>query len=113
MLIFDVPSTRSVKIMGTSYMRKPSRVAVYENGRLLGTAYTYDSAYATTGEVADMVGGIEHEGDGEIAIGHGYLLADLVVADAVLVDGILEPHAVAQAFGEELLGFGLDELVLQ
>lgn len=36
----------------------------FENGRLLGTAYTYDSAYATTGEIAGMVGGIEHEGDG-------------------------------------------------
>ena len=35
-----------------------------ENGLLLGNAYTYDSAYATTGEVAGMVGGMEHEGDG-------------------------------------------------
>ena len=36
----------------------------FENGTLLGAAYTYDSAYATTGEVAGMVGGIEREGDG-------------------------------------------------
>ena len=36
----------------------------FESGTLLGTAYTYDSAYATTGEIAGMVGGIEHEGDG-------------------------------------------------
>ncbi len=35
-----------------------------EVGTLLGSAYTYDSAYATTGEVAGMVGGMEHEGDG-------------------------------------------------
>lgn len=36
----------------------------FENGNLLGKAYTYDSAYATTGETAGMVGGMEQEGDG-------------------------------------------------
>ncbi len=36
----------------------------FEEGKLLGTAYTYDSAYATTGEVKGMVGGFENEGDG-------------------------------------------------
>ncbi len=36
----------------------------FEDGKLLGTAYTYDSAYATTGELKGMVGGIEKEGDG-------------------------------------------------
>ncbi|MCH5197329.1 MAG: hypothetical protein J1E34_00350 [Oscillospiraceae bacterium] len=36
----------------------------FENGKLLGAAYTYDSAYATTGETAGMVGGIEQPGDG-------------------------------------------------
>ena len=36
----------------------------FERGALLGTAYTYDSAYATTGETAGMVGGMEHPGDG-------------------------------------------------
>ncbi len=36
----------------------------FEEGRLLGDAYTYDSAYATTGEVAGMEGGNEKEGDG-------------------------------------------------
>ena len=36
----------------------------FENGTLLGTAYTYDSSYATTGETSGMVGGIENEGDG-------------------------------------------------
>ena len=35
-----------------------------EQGSLLGAAYTYDSAYATTGEIAGMVGGMEREGDG-------------------------------------------------
>lgn len=36
----------------------------FEEGTLLGTAYTYDSAYATTGLQAGMVGGIENVGDG-------------------------------------------------
>ena len=36
----------------------------FENGTLLGTSYTYDSAYATTGETKGMVGGFEHIGDG-------------------------------------------------
>ena len=35
-----------------------------EHGTLLGDAYTYDSAYATTGEELGMVGGMEKEGDG-------------------------------------------------
>lgn len=35
-----------------------------EHGALLGDAYTYDSAYATTGEVIGMVGGMEKSGDG-------------------------------------------------
>ncbi len=36
----------------------------FERGTLLGSAYTYDSAYATTGELNGMVGGMEKEGDG-------------------------------------------------
>lgn len=36
----------------------------FEHGKLLGSAYTYDSAYATTGETAGMCGGFENEGDG-------------------------------------------------
>ncbi len=36
----------------------------FERGELLGTAYTYDSAYGTTGEQNGMVGGFEHIGDG-------------------------------------------------
>ncbi len=36
----------------------------FERGTLLGSAYTYDSAYATTGEINGMVGGMENEGDG-------------------------------------------------
>lgn len=35
-----------------------------EHGTLTGDAYTYDSAYATTGEETGMVGGMEKEGDG-------------------------------------------------
>ena len=36
----------------------------FEDGALLGKAYTYDSAYATTGQTEGMVGGIEKIGDG-------------------------------------------------
>ncbi|MCH5316809.1 MAG: carbohydrate-binding protein [Eubacterium sp.] len=36
----------------------------FEHGTLLGNAYTYQSAYATTGEISGMVGGMENEGDG-------------------------------------------------
>ncbi len=36
----------------------------FESGTLLGDAYTYDSAYATTGEAKGMVGGMEKQGDG-------------------------------------------------
>ncbi len=35
-----------------------------EAGELLNNAYTYDSAYATTGEDMGMVGGMENEGQG-------------------------------------------------
>ena len=35
----------------------------FEHGTLGGTAYTYDSAYATTGEIQGMVGGFEKDGD--------------------------------------------------
>lgn len=36
----------------------------FEDGKLLGSAYTYDSAYASTGEQNGLVGGMEKEGDG-------------------------------------------------
>ena len=36
----------------------------FEDGKLLGSAYTYDSAYATTGQQNGMCGGFENEGDG-------------------------------------------------
>ncbi len=36
----------------------------FEDGKLLGDAYTYDSAYATTGDVKGMCGGFENDGDG-------------------------------------------------
>lgn len=41
----------------------PSRTE-FESGRLSGGAYTYDSAYTTTGETAGMCGGFENPGDG-------------------------------------------------
>ena len=36
----------------------------FEDGSLSGFAYTYDSAYATTGKQSGMVGGLERAGDG-------------------------------------------------
>ncbi len=36
----------------------------FEEGTLLGNAYTYDSAYASTGGENGLVGGMENEGDG-------------------------------------------------
>ena len=36
----------------------------FENGKLKGDAYTYDSWYATTGDIEGMVGGMEKDGDG-------------------------------------------------
>ncbi len=35
----------------------------FENGILSGRSYTYDSAYATTGQQNGMVGGLENDGD--------------------------------------------------
>ncbi len=35
----------------------------FEEGALSGCAYTYDSAYATTGQQSGMVGGLENDGD--------------------------------------------------
>lgn len=35
----------------------------FENGVLSGNSYTYDSAYATTGQQSGMVGGLENSGD--------------------------------------------------
>lgn len=36
----------------------------FEKGKLLGDAYTYNSAYATSGKADGMVGGFEKDGDG-------------------------------------------------
>ncbi len=36
----------------------------FEDGKLLGSAYKYDSAYATTGKQEGMCGGFENDGDG-------------------------------------------------
>ena len=36
----------------------------FEDGKLKGDAYTYDSWYATTGDLQGMVGGMEKDGDG-------------------------------------------------
>lgn len=58
-------SVTPAETRGEAYENKNLPVRYeFERGTLLGTAYTYDSAYATTGETAGMVGGIEHPGDG-------------------------------------------------
>lgn len=36
----------------------------FEQGKLLGNSYTYDSAYASTGDEKGIVGGMENDGDG-------------------------------------------------
>ncbi len=36
----------------------------FEHGTRQGNSYTYDSAYATTGDIQGMVGGFENDGDG-------------------------------------------------
>ena len=36
----------------------------FESGKLIGSAYTYDSAYGTTGDLKGMCGGFESEADG-------------------------------------------------
>ncbi|MBR3619866.1 MAG: hypothetical protein IKN56_00045, partial [Clostridia bacterium] len=49
------------KLLETSPL--PAR-SEFENGTLLGGAYTYDSAYGTTGAIQGMCGGFENDGDG-------------------------------------------------
>lgn len=51
--------------LSTDFTALPRRFE-FENGELTGRAYTYDSAYGTTGEVSGMCGGFENEGDGVI-----------------------------------------------
>ena len=59
---------------GTPYVRYE-----FEDGKLLGDAYTYESAYASTGDKKGLVGGIEKDGDGvevtvEVPEGGAYAL---------------------------------------
>lgn len=58
----------------------------FERGTFFGTAYTYDSAYATTGELSGMCGGFEHDGDG-VGINFdidesGYYSVDLIYGNS-------------------------------
>ena len=66
-------------------------------------------------QTADGDAAIQGDATGKIEAGDAPIIqgAGLVITEAVLVDGVFESHAVAKAFGEELLGFGFDELVLQ
>ncbi len=54
----------------------------FEDGKLLGSAYTYDSAYSTSGSQQGMCGGFENDGDGvklEIkAESEGYYNLDII-----------------------------------
>lgn len=54
---------KSDKIVDFKNDNLPERYE-FERGRLLGDAYTYNSAYATTGDIKGMVGGMEKNGDG-------------------------------------------------
>ncbi len=57
----------TVSPYGGERLREPSSLPArfeFESGKLIGDSYTYDSAYATTGETAGMCGGFEKPGDG-------------------------------------------------
>lgn len=55
-----VPSEDDTEYENTDYIHRYE----FEKGDILGNAYTYSSAYATTGENDGMVGGMEQDGDG-------------------------------------------------
>ena len=75
-LTIDMPEIQSENAYHITVTEWSSEYEVYDNshilperfeaeaGELLGDAYTYDSAYATTGEISGMVGGMEKHGDG-------------------------------------------------
>ncbi|MBR5409556.1 MAG: hypothetical protein IK104_02710 [Clostridia bacterium] len=61
--VYHIEVTPATGAPKTENKNLPARYEA-ERGTLLGQAYTYDSAYATTGEIAGMVGGMERPGDG-------------------------------------------------
>ncbi len=76
LLTIDLPEIRSENAYHITVTEWTEGTEIYDNsqklpvrfeaehGTLLGDAYTYDSAYATTGELQGMVGGMEKSGDG-------------------------------------------------
>lgn len=63
--IYKITIKKAVELSSQDY--KSDNIPVryeFEDGTRLGDCYVYDSAYATTGAIEGMVGGIENEGDG-------------------------------------------------
>ncbi len=60
--VYHITVTPSVEEVNFKNNNLPVRYE-FENGVRSGGCYTYDSAYATTGELNGMVGGLENEGD--------------------------------------------------
>jgi hypothetical protein len=56
---------------------------------------------------------LEHDGHGGVVVFHGLVDDELVVIDAVLVEGLGGADPLADALGKHLLGLDIDELVLQ
>ncbi len=57
----------TVSPYGGEKLREPSPLPArfeFESGSLIGASYIYDSAYASTGDIAGMCGGFEKPGDG-------------------------------------------------
>lgn len=63
--VYKVSITKADKSENADFVNEELPVRYeFEDGELLGNAYVYDSAYATTGLKEGMVGGIENNGDG-------------------------------------------------
>lgn len=87
----------------------------FEQGTLLGDAYTYESAYASTGDKNGLVGGIEKDGDGvEVTIEvpkEGVYAFDLIYGKAN--DGDSPDDRTAASVGFSLDGEEPDYLVFE
>lgn len=80
----------------------------FEDGTLIGSAYTYDSAYGTTGQLSGMCGGFEHDSDGvEITFNipeSGYYSLDIIYGnsnDGSSPDDRVDSQAVMELDGKE------------
>ena len=61
--VYHVVVTEAIENKGDYYNNSLPVRYEFEDGILSGFAYTYDSAYATTGQLNGMVGGLENDGD--------------------------------------------------